>query len=720
MGSGVSVGADPPPAQRAGAPAPVTEEEFMRRAGGTPTGGSSDASTAGARPTGAPVSEEEFFSRAAGQGPAVGADDGPMAPINPEHPDAQAFFDHLANTVSFGLGPKAVAAVQGIGDALHGEGYDYGARLDAMRRMLAAEDAASPGASTVGSVAGAVTSPVGLGIERGVAKVLPAAAGVLGRIGRAAVTGGALGGAYAAGTGDGSLSDRAAQVATGTAGGAVAGGLIGAVGGIAGKVLSFFHPPSAADQLASAVTTAEPASTSASRMPADQARDLARYLRGQSPAARETIDEALAARAKQQFQRVAATLADGMGVDPASTSQDIADQITSMKAAAAPHYDVAYRAPPITDPDFVKAFRALATTAGGKSAYEAGARIAEVEGDPLPPISKGGGEPDWIAGMRAALGRDPTPEELQLASAHNPSLAPPTGPGVSVRQLDYFKRGLDALIDARQGSTATLNRQEGRALRMRLNGLLQQADQLVPEYGVARQTAAQGFGLEEAAALGRDHFASPSAATPEDVATTVATMSEPERRVYTQAAVGRTLDNLQATAGSATGRADLVSKLWSSIGGRDKLLAIAQSPAQGAQMAQALEDLANENETRAYVSRGSQTAPQASLASRFASGIRRVVPSPWVALEAAHGSPAAWTYIASRVPGALRTSGASAAADALAPLLVRPGASLSDIVAAAQSAPTPAAGGRALDALTRAAALRPVTGAGRRASQATP
>lgn len=666
--------AGPPAGQSAG---PVSYDEFMKAA-------PSPASTAGAPKSAGPVSYDDFMKATPETGPSAW-DSGIV---------------HAGNAMTFGMLPKAVAGVMHLTT-----GRPYADLLDAGNRAIADEQEQHPIASTLGTVGGAVASPIGLGIGKA-AGALISGGGLLAGVGRGVLTGGASGAAYGAGSSDWSNpADVENQAGKGALYGAAVGGPLALAGGLAGKAWRLLRPPTATDQLSAAAAAADPATGSASRLPADQAQDLTRSLRGQSPQARQTIDDALNDRAQQQFPRIQDALGQSLGVNPASLHTDIADQITQAKSAAAPYYTKAYAAPDITDPAVVEPFLKIPRL---QEAYAAGNRIAEAEpgGSPLPPLPKGTGQPQWVQQMTAVLGRPPTPQELAAAVAHNPQLATQPGPGISVRALDYAKRGLNDIINSKQDGTSSVGRSEARALQGTLKGILGAADQSVSDYGQARSLASSGFGLEDAAALGRQHFAT-NRVPIEDVNEALAGFSPAERSIYTQAAAEQTLNNLKAATGSATGKADLVSKLWSSIGGQDKLEALAPTPAQGKQLAKTMEDLAGENAARDYIVRGSQTAPQGGLSQFF----KTATPSLHTGIGMVKGNPMAWLKAASGVAQAANKQTGAKTAEQLAGYLTQPGNALADVLPqatkVAAAASRPGVGSAVLQALARASAVTP-------------
>lgn len=80
----------------------------------------------------------------------------------------------------------------------------------------------------------------------------------------------------------------------------------------------------------------------------------------------------------------------------------------------------------------------------------------------------------------------------------------PDGPqGITLRQLDAWKKGLDATIEIGRGSTNALSRNEARIYRQRLEDVLKMADEEVPAYGQAREQFAGDSRLMEAHEIGQ-------------------------------------------------------------------------------------------------------------------------------------------------------------------------------------------------------------------------
>jgi hypothetical protein len=132
---------------------------------------------------------------------------------------AKAGIDHAAMSATFGFGKDVVPALGSLAET--GDLSRTSAIRQRGMQQLADEEAQHPIASKVGDVAGAVFSPinkVGAGVG-----ALARGAGLVGRLGQAAVAGGTNAALYGAGSSDGSLADRAKAAGASGALGAVAG-----------------------------------------------------------------------------------------------------------------------------------------------------------------------------------------------------------------------------------------------------------------------------------------------------------------------------------------------------------------------------------------------------------------------------------------------------------------------------------------------------------------
>ena len=213
-----------------------------------------------------------------------------------------------------------------------------------------------------------------------------------------------------------------------------------------------------------------------------------------------------------------------------------ADAIIAKRAADARQlYTQAYASPDVSTPEIAEAMKLPAF----KAAYQKGQQLAAIEGTPIP-------------------------KQSDTAT-------------MSVRALDYLTRGLNDVIDA--GSCGgTMARGEVQTLNARLRTVLDTADTQAPAFAAARASFAGHSSLADAAATGAD-FLKPHV-TAGDITADLSAASPGEAQVYRTSAANSILAKIESARGSSTGKADLLSKVYDSVGGKTKLRAL--SPTSGA------------------------------------------------------------------------------------------------------------------------------------------
>lgn len=186
------------------------------------------------------------------------------------------------------------------------------------------------------------------------------------------------------------------------------------------------------------------------------------------------ISDFINARSEERPAAVKDALRGALGVTRENTV-DLEDALKRARSgAAAPKYDAAYATAPVDDPEIQAAFKDKYFA----SAYETGRRIAASEGVQLPALRS-----------QSVIGGEPI-ESL------NP---------LTVQGLDYAKQGLDDLIERRM-SGGKMGKREARALRQKLNGMLERLDEQRPEYADARRTFREGSQAMEGAESGHDFW----------------------------------------------------------------------------------------------------------------------------------------------------------------------------------------------------------------------
>jgi len=305
------------------------------------------------------------------------------------------------------------------------------------------------------------------------------------------------------------------------------------------------------------------------------------------------------------------------------------DAIIAKRAADARQlYQQAYASPDVSHPDIAEAMKLPAF----KAAYAKGQQLATIEGTPIPKQT------------------DPAT--------------------MSVRALDYLKRGLNDVIDAgtRGGNMA---RGEARALNARLRTVLDAADTQAPAFAAARSSFAGHSALVDAAENGTNFLN--GHVTAGDIAADLAAASPGEAQVYRTSAANSILNKIESARGSSTGKADLLSKVYDSVGGKAKLRALFPTPEAADAFETKMDRLATENATRRFVTTGSQTADK-EQALKVLGGSNPVGVLATLAHAAAHPITAVSSGL-QHAGDALAAQATQATATKLAPEIVSPNVS---------------------------------------------
>ncbi len=448
-------------------------------------------------------------------------------------------------------GAKAFAYQPAESDAAR-----YNDRLAADRAYLKREHDAHPVASTAGEITGSLISPV---------NELAAGAPALGAL-RAVKAGAIIGGTSALGADDsGDVTSKLMNAGVGA-------GVGGAVGGLLGTIANRFGRNDAGERITSALKTeamTTPAVVAAGTQPsmlADLVPNLTRAVRSAGAGPASVVDAALAARGARQLPVIQSALEDGLGIVRGDAGASTDAIIGRRAAAAKPLYTSAYAGPDVSHPEIESAMKLPAFQA----AYAKARQLAAIEGTPIPAQSGG---------------------------------------SMSVRALDYLKRGLNDVIDAGTRG-GTMARGEARALSTRLRSVLDATDSQAPAFAAARQSFAGHTALLDAAENG-SNFLRPHV-TAGDIEADLAAASPDVAQVYRTSAANSILAKIESARGSATGKADLLSRIYDSVGGRAKLRALFPSEAAADAFETKMDALATENATRRFVGTGSQTTDKAA------------------------------------------------------------------------------------------------------------
>lgn len=549
----------------------------------------------------------------------VGAPQGPLsqAQLTP----AQAFFDKTANSAAFGMGPQIAGAMGAVG-SLVGPNHDlsgYATERDKAQQQLAQDQYAHPTASTLGNVTGAVVSPIGGAIGHAVAPVAGAIAGGTGlasALGRGAIEGAAQGAAYGAGSTQGDALDRLRGGLAGAGYGLAGGAAIGAAGYGLGKgaqaIQQRFFPsatdaavplsPNARSLLQEGVNQSDAggATSSPGDVSGDQMSELVRWARARSPAARAEIDPFFQAREADRLPQIQGAIEDAVGQPRGSLDQDVESIAQQRATDAEPAYQKAYASAPIKNPDVLKTLQLPEF----QKAYQRGQSIARLEGIDIPDLTSPPPE------MSSTLLKS-DPKLAKMVSDQIASQSGGPSEGVPIQAIDYTKRGVQDMIRTRMAGEG-MGPTQARALTQRLNDMLSQVDQEAPDYASARSQYASHSALLDAASQGADDFTSLKTSA-RDVQQTLSGLSQDEQALYKRGALDQLMKGLENASGSATGSADLVRKLYSSVGGRAKIETLIGDPQKFQAFDQAMQQIASQRAGWQAASGNSSTFGQAAI-----------------------------------------------------------------------------------------------------------
>jgi hypothetical protein len=558
----------------------------------------------------------------------------------------------IGDQATLGLVPKANAAITGLMAKLQGQDYTpaYEAERDKELQQFAAAQQRHPlplwarmGASFLAPIPGAGPS-----------------SSLLGAAAKGAATAGLMSTAQAAGKTVGGPADYTRNILKAGIPSVVFGSLLGAAGKGAGDFLASRAATPGQQALGPALEATSPSgSTSPSAMLADEVPSVARAARGLSPEAQQTIDQGLTARSAQQVPRIQETLENVAGLQRGDMNQSIQAIIERQRQAAQALYPKAYASPDIPVEDLPEL-----KLPQFQAAYATGQRIAQTEGVKLPDLPQ---ESNAGAFAKQFPGVDITaPGGQRLFQAWQSTQPNAATTAIPIQALDYMKRGLDDMIRPRLGSVNTIGRQEGAALSSRLSDMLDRVDQQAPAYAAARGAFAGDARLLDAADAGQKFLT--NAMSPADVRDAMAQLGPGEQQIARKAALDQLMTRLEAAQNSATGKADLVSKFYSSIGGQAKVQALFGSGGNGQQLDQALKQIMTEQGTAQFVMGGSQTADKAAAQAAFGG---TGGPSPLDLIHAAKHPAMAALTAAGRMAAQRAQTNQSTAATSMAPLLVQ-------------------------------------------------
>jgi hypothetical protein len=498
-----------------------------------------------------------------------------------------SFMGSLAQGATLGFSDEIMAGARALG------GADYGQALQAEQDALARYRDENPGLALTGELAGGLATAWIPGMAP--ARTL----GVGAQMARTAKQGAVLGGVAGFGSTNGSIQDRLAGAGVSAAlGGTIGGAVPGAMAaGRAGKerLQDVLGLRSAAGEQGRAQELLALAMLRDGKSPEEIKRLLAEAEASGKPlgiidvAGQNTLGLARAAanvpsgskqgaytalmeRAEDAPARIAGDLQGTMGA-PAASYLDVYDALQKrLRTNAKPLYDKAYEAGDVTDPavlDFLSPDGRLRKVlpAAWKEAQDQAALEGEKLTNPFKVFKTTEGE--------EFLGIDG---------------------GVSLKHLDYIKRGLDELIAGSMGN-------KKRLLRNVKNEFVDLLDEKYPDYKAARAQYKGDAELRDALEAGRAFLNETSDIT----AAQVSKLSDAEKRVFRIGAITAIRDAIN----TAADRSDVVRRIFGSPEKRAQLRSVFPSNQAYQKFEQLMKLESQAAQTKNAILSGSRTTPLA-------------------------------------------------------------------------------------------------------------
>jgi hypothetical protein len=493
--------------------------------------------------------------------PLVGADSGggwqsaPLVKPAEKQPDQslggtlRAVNRGMADTLSFGLMDRAVAAAGAGIDWAQGKGFDYSQQLEKQRAGTQQTAKEHPIAFTGGQLAGGLALPAGAAAE---------GASLAGRMGRGALAGAGMGAAFgASGAPDlTNIPDVAKRTATGAAVGGAFGGLAppvveGAIG--AGKFIAnraglptlrgAINPGAEAERRVTGALKADVGNKSARMTPAGMqlaqkegqpviladaggatTKALARSAANTSPEARASLSGPIFERFADKRDRVASYIMGEVGGENATAHQTLEKLHEASRNTLSPLY---------------------------KGAYEKGASMGLTDeiGHIMeaPAVQSAVKDAIKTAGNKdVALGLKPVkaPFEITPDGTIKPKLnADGSVVRPSLQFFDHVKRNLD---DQASKLFRAGEKNAGGDIAQLKNLLLSALDNAVPEYATARGAASVFKGAESAVDKGRMLIR--NTGSNEQFAKEIENMTEPDKQLLAIGAASELADKVRGRA----------------------------------------------------------------------------------------------------------------------------------------------------------------------------
>lgn len=248
--------------------------------------------------------------------------------------------------------------------------------------------------------------------------------------------------------------------------------------------------------------------------------------------AAQTTDRFLTERAAGAGKRIERSLNEATGHEASDSWMPVEQFIQKRARNARPLYEEAESYGQIQRPETVAQIELLRKHPTFARAWQRGQALGRLE-----------------AGEEAsAIGDAITPEKLaELQKQGLDKFLPPAVRGnPTVKDINRWKKGLDAVISSGYGSENALSREEARVMRQKLNDVLGMVDEEVPAFKAARDSYRGDSELVEAADAGAKHFA-PSTPTGA-LERSLGAMTPGEREAYTTNALNKLVEQIRRAA----------------------------------------------------------------------------------------------------------------------------------------------------------------------------
>lgn len=366
------------------------------------------------------------------------------------------------------------------------------------------------------------------------------------------------------------------------------------------------------------------APTSAMELGSQPVLKLARQARNvPTAAAGQTIDSFLSERGAGAGNRIEDAISAATGRTPTDVQEPIENLIARRTQEANPLYQSAEAYGEIKDPETVDQIKTLLKYPVFAKAWERGQSLGKME-SMLSGVDEEAG-PAGISPQRwaelKAMGLDQF-----VPGANKPSASP------TVAQINRWKKGLDATIQAAAGSDNALSRTEARTYRQALNQVLDRVDAEVPAYANARANFRGNSELIEAADEGAKHF-SPSVSA-DYLRRTLPEMSDAEQEVYQTNALNAFVQKVRSLAANpdlpeAQRGTNIVQRLMGTEDAGKKLRMLFPDDDSYSAFLQKMEQEALYPKTNKFLTQQSSTAAQIAENGVSPSTLKDVALSPF-------------------------------------------------------------------------------------------